>query len=1154
MPDQTLGVGLDLGLGRLRKLRSGQCTTSKIRRDKLASWNEISCFWNNDERPEFRLAWHLLNPENRRKFCCLVYLDDFQQQVIVPAKTREALDLQISGGLHRLFQPNFGLMRRFRQVIVDVLLLGKDNGLDACMAVWNPEMQLADRGKRWVCRFLPPHDVCCDSSSSLLQKLQYVYVSMRCPECHRSLEQFSIACSNCGWSLAKDIEAGESTLPRDEAVSTSYDLHYGSAIELLETDEYPAALRAINRALATAQLDQKNESLAVRGYINFKLGEHVRAISDCNEAIDAGWMDSRTFSWRAAALAAENRWSEVFDDLNEAMKLAGSDHERYHQLVMNYLPQATTYFSGEIKKYPESSLLFRQLAWVYFRAGVYDKAEKAFYKSLKFDDKDFITWVGLANVLLALGKFKLAVIAADKALFDPLPRTKWNALECRVRANHARTAVIQMQRDLENLKKLAGNDAKRNLLIGQVKLDIDDPAGALIEFKAVVERYPGNMLALLLRATAYCRLNNHSMAVVDYSSYLRLRPTAHNVMLLRAKSLLELQDYDRAIDDATMALHLEHKNIDAHLTRATVFHARQQFDKAMTDVEFALRIDDRNSLAYAVRGKTNVGLCQFSSAVDDFSRAIECSEKAPAEERAEYFYSRGTTLYELKQFEPAAADFEQAVQLQPNHAGAFVWLAAVRSQLGEWDVAIAHLQRATTVKPAAARQYLLFGRTIATEATEYFAARLDSKPQDVSHYLSRGLAHQFLGNADAAISDFTVVLEKIPDDFETRTRRGQLLQKQKLHARAIKDFTYVIHRQDENHWARFCRAVSWVAENKLDHAMSDLFKAIKTSPAQPKYHILRGEVASKRRHVAKAIRAFNRAELLCPVDPLPARLRGIANVSLGKFRIAIDDLTRSLDLKSDQADVYAYRGQAYLKTKKIEAARLDFDKAVRLNPNAVKAFVGRAEVLAAQDELHEAVLWLTKSLHRFPEHRRLAELLLARGKVFYQMGRYPQAVGDFTSVLELVRQDHQGQYTARYARALAWIQSEEFESAQRDLEKIRKLKPDRLATVNLLRWLTDRNGPKPPELVSPPRIFKLVKPKITRAPVRLNGSSGEFAIHGPFDTWIVRDAAKDEYGPVSKQILDKWIEQGRIVAGMRVLRSDWSRWKKAEKVYTELLD
>ena len=37
------------------------------------------------------------------------------------------------------------------------------------------------------------------------------------------------------------------------------------------------------------------------------------------------------------------------------------------------------------------------------------------------------------------------------------------------------------------------------------------------------------------------------------------------------------------------------------------------------------------------------------------------------------------------------------------------------------------------------------------------------------------------------------------------------------------------------------------------------------------------------------------------------------------------------------------------------------------------------------------------------------------------------------------------------------------------------------------------NGPKPPELVTPPRVFKLVKPKITRAPVRLNGSSGEFA-------------------------------------------------------------
>ena len=43
-----------------------------------------------------------------------------------------------------------------------------------------------------------------------------------------------------------------------------------------------------------------------------------------------------------------------------------------------------------------------------------------------------------------------------------------------------------------------------------------------------------------------------------------------------------------------------------------------------------------------------------------------------------------------------------------------------------------------------------------------------------------------------------------------------------------------------------------------------------------------------------------------------------------------------------------------------------------------------------------------------------------------------------------------------------------------------------------------------------------------------------------------------EYGPVKRDIINHWIEEGRIDFGMRLLRADWPKWKKVERIFKEL--
>jgi hypothetical protein len=78
------------------------------------------------------------------------------------------------------------------------------------------------------------------------------------------------------------------------------------------------------------------------------------------------------------------------------------------------------------------------------------------------------------------------------------------------------------------------------------------------------------------------------------------------------------------------------------------------------------------------------------------------------------------------------------------------------------------------------------------------------------------------------------------------------------------------------------------------------------------------------------------------------------------------------------------------------------------------------------------------------------------------------------------------------------------------------------------------------------------KPQIVRAPLQLNGSAEAWNAEGPFDNWILRDLDQREFGPVTKAVLNDWVTQGRVGRGMRLLRGDWFKWKRAEKVFPEL--
>ena len=294
---------------------------------------------------------------------------------------------------------------------------------------------------------------------------------------------------------------------------------------------------------------------------------------------------------------------------------------------------------------------------------------------------------------------------------------------------------------------------------------------------------------------------------------------------------------------------------------------------------------------------------------------------------------------------------------------------------------------------------------------------------------------------------------------------------------------------------------------------------------------------------SKAIRCYQRAVSLDPANPALFRLRGEAHWKRGEIREALADWTRSLELKADQGEVYALRGKALLYCGNPKEAKAAFERAIRLKPNLLSAVVGRAEALSAAKRYQSALLWLTKSLHRFHSPDGLADLILARGRIYLAMGIWVKAAADASQALELRRDHPRVNAAARYLRARALIQMDQAAAADRDLRKLLRHFPRHASATALAEWLQSPEVPRPVEVRTIERPVKIPKPKIVQAPVGLNGSVDSWSAEGVFDSWIVRDLQRQEYGPITKETLNRWVEEGRVSAGMRLLRGDWAKWK-----------
>ena len=1022
-----------------------------------------------------------------------------------------------------------------------------------------------------------------------------------CPKCQQALRKSANRC-DCGWesivavkpnkqkqsSQAEPIDLSpesvsnpigspvtgpvtlnlpSSGLEADEPLPMAIDLRLTEAKKLIAAEAYLKALACLNRALADSPSERLAECMSLKGFLHYQLGEAEKAEQACTVAIEGNWEDPNTFAWRAASRGEQNKWRLAFNDLHRACELTAPDSDQYLALMDQYSVTAKEYFHEQTKKPSPSADVFSDRAWMYLRQSSLVKAERDFKLALSIEIDHRWAALGLAKTHHQAGVTKHLESLLLSAVHPDAPvECRRSAYELSARINHHAGLVAETDFNLHQLYRLAGDDTRQKIQSCRIRAELGFPIRAMDTLTKILEGDPEAMMGWLVRGECHTAVKSYVLAVQDFTRFLNVHSDHVVAMLGRASALLAMKRFSFVHEDVDRVLELVHDHYDAVLLRAKTLLAEDRLNDALAACELATRLETLPE-AFAVKAEVYHKLCNFSESFEDYSRAIEFSHDGI--QKAEYLYRRGAALYELENFDDAHSDFKKSSQLRPNHAGCWIWKAAAGARLEKWHSAITALKTAIDVHPSRSDAYHKLGRPVAVKVIKHFDRLEKQSPKTPKLHYYRALAHQFLEDHEKAVHDFSVARRRDSSDLNVLVARAQSLAELEDHELARADLKKVIQKDPNHHAARYVRANSLMVLGMVSEALADLNKAIEVEPNCAKYHILLGQLYLQTGHKKKATRAFDTAIVQEPTDAHTYHQRANVFLSMKRYRRAIRDFSHAIELEPVSL-MLEQRGQAYLQNGQPELALEDFEAALALNPMAVKAYRGRATVLVNRGKHEQVLIWLTKALHRFEDSNELAELLLARGKVFAQLGRWSPAILDFTSVVDLVRHDTQMLLAARHARGSANLHSGRNAQALSDFERIKvilvddeaiskKAPPQSIQQINqILNWLEQVEAkpglPLPAVLGAPIKLKPPTRPPVIRKGVVLDDVTVErLQIEPPFSTWLLQTAVEKEYGPVHFGILRNWLDEGRIDIGAKVLRADWSKWRDVEEVFSDML-
>ncbi len=457
-------------------------------------------------------------------------------------------------------------------------------------------------------------------------------------------------------------------------------------------------------------------------------------------------------------------------------------------------------------------------------------------------------------------------------------------------------------------------------------------------------------------------------------------------------ALFELREHQPAMEALQQAINTLPKREDLKkfhssiLQRQSVFYrflgdfstsagrereARENYEQALTVINQAISLLPNNPNYYNEKCGVLSELKRYDEGLAAINQAIDL---AP---RAAWYGNRGNIYINQQKYELALADYNKAILLNPNLAGAYYNRGVLYRLQEKYDLALADWNKAIEINPNFAEAYVNRG-ALYYDLQKYELASADwnkaikINPNLAQAYYNRGLLYHNQQKYELALADYNKAIDINPNYALAYNNRGNLYKNLQKYELALSDYSKAIKINPNDADAYYNRGVLYSDLQKYDLALSDYDKAIEINPNYAEAYVNRGVLYRLQEKYELALADYDKAIEINRNDAVAYYNRGVLYSYQQKYELALADYNQAIRINPNYANAYYNRGVLYYNLQKYDLALSDFSKAIEINPNLAQAYLGRGGLYAILRQTEKAKIDLQQAAILFLQQNNMA--------------------------------------------------------------------------------------------------------------------------------------------------------------------------------------
>ena len=705
------------------------------------------------------------------------------------------------------------------------------------------------------------------------------------------------------------------------------------------------------------------------------------------------------------------------------------------QLQQDYPEDALESFQAVQKMNSKWARPYHGIGLAHFKLGNDDAAREALEEAIDRDPK------------FAPAHFKLGQVLAKEGFFDEAwgeyeigqkydPYTAEDLYELGtifVQAGNQEGAIDIFRRIIDNIDL---THTAALLQLGELYYAIGKEAAATEHYKQAIETDPS--------------LTNYFMEqLAPYHAGLMGRNEAESIL---KRFLAVLPDDPRA--------NFYYAQIEAdagNLTTAIQYYERTLAligsDETHLDIEFA---PEHLLDTYRFLGDAYYEQETYEKARSAYERTIELD---PGLER--YFFNQGKSVFDAEQFDLALEPFSKFLLIYPEDIEATYLLGRSYEASGSVEHALRLYVRTLELDPNHAdvlmRSAQIYrGQNDPQNALMMVMRLIEINPTNVEAYYLSGILYLELGHAEEALNAFLTTTRLNSEHLDAHYQIASLYEQQGDIDNIIKRYETIISL-DSTKADPFLRlGALYLRRGDKDNVLRVYEPGLEIEPNHPHAQYNLAVIFEERKEDEKAIKHFKLANRYDDGHSdwhfRYARLLDRYAATLEDYdtyaAMAVEAYNKAINLKSDYAPAYLYRGLITRRYKQIGDTLYrygqiaeDFKKVIALEPNNSDAHYYLGMTYVDLDQREDAKEILLKTLQF---EKKYKGVYLQLGLIAEWEGDHPKAIDYFEKELEI---DPESIRTYQRLGDLYSSYSTDFGRAKETLEKALEFQPNHVSTL-----------------------------------------------------------------------------------------------------------